>query len=706
VAGVAGRERVAAAGRSAAGPLRATPAQGDTLDLNVPGTSCTDGTPVRAVARRVGQSAVFLEDIENPVVPAFTQAQYDSLDAQLTTVTLPVLTDYFGAFEDVDDNDRVLVLITKEVNERENLGGFVFSGDLVSTLSCAESNEAEIFYGVTPDTAGVHGTVRTRESLRLVYPSLIAHELTHILQFTTFFREGVSVKSRWELEGGATLAEQLVGYAALGDGPRQNLGFDDWLRGHDPDWYLDWVVDMALYFGFKGQDDPPAMNAPEQCSWIGTPDQGNTGPCENNRAVYGVPSTLLRFVLDLYGPGYPGGEAALMRQLTNSPFRNLEVLEQVTGEDKVSLLVSFAAMMWADDRPGLGDWLLSWNVFDIFETIGVNNDNARLRPYEPDRRHTGARRGSPGGLERLPPLDSAGPPRSDQPAHPHPRRAALARSHGALGAEDPMTRTPLVRNLAAGTAVILATACASSGANDTASNGPDEAVVSGAPCLAGTVFTEGADIAPRTWLHPSDGERVELVGTQVENVRLLTGTTVEVCGPAREPGAPIEVVEVTLVQVDGMPAALGSLRSAGSGWVLEPLAGGECARAHRRASRSDPCRGAGGVDRRTRRTRGVSPSGRTPCWGGGADRRSAGGRGSRRPTHAGQRAPARVAHRARELRGSVARPRRHGRHRKHGNGPGARRHRARRHHLQLRVLELRLPPDGHHRVHGPGVRGG
>jgi hypothetical protein len=138
-----------------------------------------------------------------------------------------------------------------------------------------------------------------------------------------------------------------------------------------------------------------------------------------------------------------------------------------------------------------------------------------------------------------------------------------------------MIRTHLLRSLTAGTAVLVGAACASSGANDTASNGPDEAVVSGAPCLAGTVFAEGVDIAPRTWLHPPDGERVELVGDQVDNVRLLAGTTVEVCGPAREPGAPIEVVEVTLVQVDGMPAALGSLRSAGSGWVLEPLAGGE-----------------------------------------------------------------------------------------------------------------------------------
>ena len=256
----------------------------------------------------------------------------------------------------------------------------MFSGDLVPAgPGCPNSNEAEIFYGLAPDTAGVHGTARTRESLRLVYPSLIAHELTHILQFTTFFRERVSVKSRWELEGGATLAEQLVGYAALGHGPRQNLGYLEWREGQNPDWYYDWVVDMALYFGFKGQNTPPATNAPEQCSWIGTPDEGNAGPCENNRAVYGVPSTLLRFVLDDYGLQYPGGEAALMRALTSSPNRGLAVLEQATGEDKVSLLVRFAAMMWADGRPGLGDWLPSWDVFDIFDNV---NENARLRPYD------------------------------------------------------------------------------------------------------------------------------------------------------------------------------------------------------------------------------------------------------------------------------------------------------------------------------------
>ena len=345
----------------------------DTLDLTVP-TSCTDGTAIRAVVRHVGRSAAFLEDVDNPMV-AFSTSQYEDLDRHLTDTTLQVLTDYFGDFADIDDNDRVLVLVTKEVNERENLAGFVFSGDLVETQWCAGSNEGEIFYGFTPDTAGVHGDARTRQQILDAYPSLIAHELTHILQFTSIIYRDAALKETWELEGGATLAEQLVGYAVQDDGPRLNLGFDAWNAARA--WYNDWVVDMALYFGFDPeQPDIPFVNAPEQCSWIGLESEGNTGPCENRRAVYGVPSTLLRYVLDQHASSAVE-DALLMRQITGSPYSGLENLRRATGWSEVQLLVQFAATLWADDR--VGDWLLSWDKADIFDAL---RPEAGLRPYE------------------------------------------------------------------------------------------------------------------------------------------------------------------------------------------------------------------------------------------------------------------------------------------------------------------------------------
>jgi len=373
--------------RAPGGPAPTPPSEGQRMQLTVP-ESCApgDGAQVEAVVRYVGRTAAFLEDTGNPA-GGFTRDEYRAFDDELTATTLPVLRQYFGDFADVDGNDRILVLVTKEVNARDNLAGFVFAGDLVGLLagsSCATSNRAEIFYGLAPDTAGVFGPVRTRQSLVRQYPPLIAHELTHILQFTAMFTTpGASFRrTSWELEGGATLAEELVGYRVLGDGPRRNLGYQAWRRGADtsgpiPDWYNDWVVDMALYFGFKGRDRTPAPFAPEQCSWIGRESEGNTGPCERGRAVYGVPSALFRWIMD----GYATDEVqdgAMMRRLTRSPAHGLAALEAETGDDRVSMLVRFAATLWADDRPGLGGWFSSWNVHDIFANVV---SEARLRPY-------------------------------------------------------------------------------------------------------------------------------------------------------------------------------------------------------------------------------------------------------------------------------------------------------------------------------------
>lgn len=359
------------------------------MQLTVP-ESCVvgDGAEVEAVVRYTGRTAAFLEDTGNPA-GGFSRDEYRAFDDALTGTILPVLQSYFGDFEDVDGNERILVLVTKEVNARENLAGFVFSGDLVDLLgpgaSCATSNRAEIFYGLAPDTAGVYGPVRTRAALVRQYPPLIAHELTHILQFTAMFTTPTAsfLRTSWELEGAATLAEELVGYSVFGPGPRMNMGYEEWSLGANPSsgmpaWYNDWVVDLALYFGFKGRDQPQAPGAPEECSWIGRESQGNVGPCERTRAVYGVPSMLLRWIMDGWADD-EAEDADMMRRLTRAPEHGLAALEAETGEDRTSLLVRFAATLWADDRPGLGDLYPSWNIGGIFQKL---TPETWLRPYE------------------------------------------------------------------------------------------------------------------------------------------------------------------------------------------------------------------------------------------------------------------------------------------------------------------------------------
>ena len=377
-----GRRRSASGGFSsfdapnlASGPQPAVPSVGETLELNVPNlddVGCTGGTSIQALVRHVGTSAVWLEDVANPVEQSFTVSEYTALDQTLSATILPTITSYAGGFEDIDANGRTLVLVTKEVNETPNLGGFVFSGDLFPATGCDDSNEAELFYGIAPDPDGDNGEVITKSQVLDLYPSLIAHEITHVSQFTRLVYDGGGAKVTWEWEGGATLTEQLVGFELFGHGPGQDLGATEWEQGGR--WYFDWAADMASYFGFSAGGH--VSGAPEECSWLGRESEGNNGPCNNGRAPYGVPSTLFRWVLDAYGSTYPGGEAALMRRMVVSPHSGLETLVDATGEEEAFLLSSFAATLWADGR--LGDWLASWDIFDVF---GGFLPAAQLQPY-------------------------------------------------------------------------------------------------------------------------------------------------------------------------------------------------------------------------------------------------------------------------------------------------------------------------------------
>lgn len=348
-------------------------AVGDTLTFNVPGgeSPCTNVVAVRGVVKYVGTGGIWVEDVDNPV-EAFTSAEYQSLDDFYSTHTHPTLIQYFGDFADVDGNARTVVLLTKEVNKRSNVLGFAFGGDLVPTTVCAGSNEAEIFYGLVPDPSGVHGAAWTAAEVAERYPSLIAHEIAHVDQLTQYFYGQAGAKHIWELEGGATLAEQLVGFKVMGHSPGQDLGYAAWSAGGG--WFSDWPVDLAYYYGYSDAGHIPG--APEQCSWMGLERDGNTGPCYNGRAPYGVPATLLRFMLDRYGPNHPGGEAGLMRTLTGSPDVGLATLANATGAFKENLLALFGIVLWGDGR--VGNALTSWNIWDIFSHFKTS---AHLQPY-------------------------------------------------------------------------------------------------------------------------------------------------------------------------------------------------------------------------------------------------------------------------------------------------------------------------------------
>ena len=119
--------------------------------------------------------------------------------------------------------------------------------------------------------------------------------------------------------------------------------------------------------------------------------------------------------------------------------------------------------------------------------------------------------------------------------------------------------------------VAFALAFAACGQNDP----PDPPVSGPGECVEGTVAAEGTEVDQRTVVR-ADGTTTQITGAWAANIRLLTGALVSVCGTRSSTAMrpTIEAASVSLREVDGTPAHLGTLRRAGAAWQLEPLGGG------------------------------------------------------------------------------------------------------------------------------------
>ena len=373
--------RLGRANRSALANARRELQVGDTIPLHAGfNGTCSEADQVRAVVRRAGSHFVWLDDLDNPG-ETFTDGELIAFEEFHASYATRVHADYFGPLSDIDENGRVLALMTKEAN-RANLGGWVSALDFYPRDQCATSNVAEIIYLRVPDPDGSHGEAVSKRSLLESYPSLVAHEVTHVIQLGGIVLGNAGVKTSWELEGGATLAEQLVAYGLFGHGSGRAMGYAEYSVGAA--WYWGWLAEMALFFGWDTREggDGRIPGAPEECSWVGRLEEGNSGPCRSRgREVYGVPSMVFRYALDRWGTDYPGGESAMMRRLTQSPARGFASLVDVSPDRSrppAAILSDFYVTLWLDLQgwPALG--MTSWNLQDIFARMPLS---ARLEPH-------------------------------------------------------------------------------------------------------------------------------------------------------------------------------------------------------------------------------------------------------------------------------------------------------------------------------------
>jgi hypothetical protein len=353
---------------------------GDTIAVRViTAENCNEYDSVTTVVRAVGTKGIWLEDVENPE-PGYSIADFDNLSQQFDDFIYPADTDQFGEPSDADNNGRIVMVITRRVNEYGSLG-FTTSCDFRARGPSNEgSNEGEFFYGEAPDPNAEFGDTVTVEDAYSWLPTIAAHELVHVIQISGRAAAGGPFPAIWIAEGQATMGEEVVGHAFEGRTPGQNLKLEvavNWDDTTSFDWYSDVVVDMGLYFGWHPTTADPHMHlgeAPHECTWL---NNNNGGPCYEGREAYGVPWSLLRWLSDQYGPNYSGGEAGLHRDIVSGTTSGFALLENLVGQPIQTLLAQWAATLYLDDRPGMTNPTLqitSWDLYDIFYGSFVRPD--------------------------------------------------------------------------------------------------------------------------------------------------------------------------------------------------------------------------------------------------------------------------------------------------------------------------------------------
>jgi hypothetical protein len=388
-------------GRRASVPRASAPAQvpqdvqvGDTVSIRVPiggSLSCDSYEEIKTVAREVGTRAVWLEDVANPT-GGYTTADFQVFDNQFENDTYDVDVAYFGTPSDIDANGHVVIVVTQEVNKLEGPAGFVAPLDFLTRAECAASDEGEIIYVWAPDPDGVaSGFALALIDARYIAATLSAHEFVHIIQVGRRVQAGSTLPTIWELEGQASLGEEVVGHGVEGNALWQDLGAEMALNigfSQESDWYFYAFLDLLTYTGADLTIAPPLRieNAPEDCTWLGR-DAGHVCAFD---LVNGVPWSFLRWLSDHFGPGFAGGEQELQRNLIDNTLAGFANIESIIGVSIDTLLAQWAAMLYLDNRiladgtPVVADSILglrTWNLYDVFENVVFDGVNVhRLLP--------------------------------------------------------------------------------------------------------------------------------------------------------------------------------------------------------------------------------------------------------------------------------------------------------------------------------------
>ncbi len=322
---------------------------GEKTQFKVP-KSCTDFSTITATVRNISTRAIIYTDDAAPS-GGFNATELQEIATEFDNLIYPTDVDYFGTPLDLDNNTRIIILYTPEVNKLTPsgnpagfVGGFFFAGDLFPAASCPQTNRAEVFYVLAPDPDGaVNGNKRTTADVRQGTRGTIAHEFQHMINASERIRHPVTteLESIWLDEALAHFAEDLNGRVLRGLNETGNYTFEQLTTNGTQvndfnAFFFQNFARLGRYFQNPGPNAPTSMLA------------------DSSLAVRGAAWSFLRYAADHHAPG--NDVKAFIRSLVPGPDTGVVNLLSKAGNVSFdSLATGWMVANTADDAdiPGL-----------------------------------------------------------------------------------------------------------------------------------------------------------------------------------------------------------------------------------------------------------------------------------------------------------------------------------------------------------------
>ena len=173
-------------------------------------------TAVGARLEYVGTNILLYVDTLAPA-NGFTADQLQAFGQLFDQTLYPLDIETFGTPSDIDQNGRLIMLLSpivnaltpkSDCNTQGFIGGFFDGIDLASNDT--SSNRGEIFYSLVPDPNGTASCEHTVDDLLAETPATFLHELEHLINFSQHVVvRGAPSERGWLDEGMAIVAEEL-----------------------------------------------------------------------------------------------------------------------------------------------------------------------------------------------------------------------------------------------------------------------------------------------------------------------------------------------------------------------------------------------------------------------------------------------------------------------------------------------------------------